>query len=85
MKMGIKEFRERISDLARSNQVVIITNHGKRVGRFIPEGRRKAAEDVDLEAWAAGLERGRDSWRKRTPDWRKRLIASGLAADEIAG
>ena len=51
MKMGIKEFRERISEVSLGDEVVIVTHHGKRVGRYIPEGNRKPAgyrhEDVD--------------------------------------
>lgn len=77
MKMGIKEFRERISEVSLGDEVIIVTHHGKRVGRYIPE-RRKAAEDVDMQAWVKEREAFRDAWRARTPDWRERLKAAGL-------
>jgi antitoxin (DNA-binding transcriptional repressor) of toxin-antitoxin stability system len=80
MKMGIREFRERLSEVAHGEEPVIITHHGKVLGRFLPE-RRKAAEAVDLDEWAADLERRRDAWRAATPDWRERMAAYGLDPD----
>ena len=82
MKMGIKEFRERISEVSLGNEIVIVTHHGKRVGRYIPE-RRKAAENIDMEAWVKEREAFRDEWRANTPDWRERLKAVGIPDDEL--
>lgn len=73
MKMGIKEFRERISEVSLGREVVIVTHHGKRVGRYIPEGLSKPAEDIDMEAWAREREAFGRQWRAQTPNWRELL------------
>jgi hypothetical protein len=83
MKVGIREFRERISELSLGREVVIVTHHGRRVGRYIPEPSRKPAEDVDPDAWATERERFAREWRARTPDWRERLAAAGIPPEEI--
>jgi antitoxin (DNA-binding transcriptional repressor) of toxin-antitoxin stability system len=52
MKLGIKEFRERISEVTASGEPVVVTNHGKPVASFAPFKRkdpemvRKAAEEI---------------------------------------
>jgi antitoxin (DNA-binding transcriptional repressor) of toxin-antitoxin stability system len=35
-RMGIKEFRERLSEVARGTEPVQVTHHGKVVGTFTP-------------------------------------------------
>ena len=80
MKMGIKEFRERLSEVAKGDRLVEITHHGRIVGRYTPL-RIKPAADIDLDAWVADLEARRDAWRERTPDWRERMAAFGLTPD----
>lgn len=52
MKMGVKEFKERISEVTASGAPVVITNHGRPVGSYAPfkpkdpEKVRKAAEEI---------------------------------------
>jgi antitoxin (DNA-binding transcriptional repressor) of toxin-antitoxin stability system len=52
MKLGIKEFRERVSELTNSGDPVVVTNHGKPVASFAPfrrkdpEAIRKAADEI---------------------------------------
>lgn len=76
MKMGIKEFRERLSEVAKGEETVVVTHHG----RYLPE-RSKPAEDLDLDEWARERQRVRDEWRASTPDWRERMAAYGLGPD----
>jgi antitoxin (DNA-binding transcriptional repressor) of toxin-antitoxin stability system len=83
MKMGIKEFRERISEVAEGDEVVVVTHHGKPVGRFIPE-RLRQPKDIDIEEWAREREEAGRRWRSMTPDWRERLRAFGIPEEEIA-
>ena len=83
MKMGIKEFRERISEVSVGDEVVVVTNHGKRVGRYIPE-RIRPAEDLNLDEWAKEREEFGRRWRAATPDWRDKLTSTGFSAEEIA-
>ena len=66
MKMGIKEFRERIGKVSLGDEVVVITHHGKRVGRYIPE-RVRPAQDIDLVTWAKEREEFGRQWRQPRP------------------
>lgn len=84
MKMGIKEFRERISEVSLGDEMVIVTHHGKRVGRYIPEGLRKPAADIDMAAWAKEREAFGHRWRVRTPNWRELLREVDTPESEIA-
>jgi hypothetical protein len=84
MKMGIKEFRERIGEVSLGDEMVIVTHHGKRVGRFIPDSFRKPAADIDMKAWLKErMEFGR-RWRAMTPDWKERLRELGEPEEDIA-
>ena len=84
MKMGIKEFRERIGEVALGDEAVVVTHHGRRVGQYIPDAARKPPGGVDMDAWVReGLEFGR-RWRARTPDWREKLRELGEPEEDIA-
>lgn len=80
MKMGIKEFRERLTEVLRGDEPVLLTNHGRVVARVVPI-HGKPAEKVDIDEWAAKIERNQQAWRDNTPDWRERLAAYGLGPD----
>jgi hypothetical protein len=84
MKMGIKEFREKIAEVSAGDEVVIVTHRGKRVGRYIPERLHRPAKDIDLSAWAKKLDESSRHWRATTPDWRDRLRRAGFLEEEIA-
>ena len=84
MKMGIKEFRERIGEVSLGDEVVIVTHHGKRVGRYIPDGLRKPAADIDMMAWVAEREASAKAWRAKTPNWRELLRDIDTPEFEIA-
>jgi hypothetical protein len=84
MKMGIKEFRERIAEISAGDEVVIVTHRGKRVGRYIPEGLHRPARNIDLENWVIKGDESSRRWRAVTPDWRERLREAGIPDDEIA-
>lgn len=83
MKMGIKEFRERLGEVATGDQVIVLTHHGRRVGRYVPD-RLRAPHDLDVTAWAKEQEETSRRWRSVTPDWRDRLRLLGFSHDEIA-
>lgn len=84
MKMGIKEFRERIAEVSAGDEIVIVTHRGKRVGRYVPERVHRPAEDIDLDAWVREGEESSRRWRASTPDWREKLRVVGFPEDEIA-
>lgn len=83
MKMGIKEFREQLGRVALGDEVIVLTHHGRRVGRYLPEGAR-ARRDLDLDAWVKERAATGRRWRAGTPDWRERLRAFGITDAEIA-
>lgn len=76
--MGIKEFRERISEVTAAGEPVVITNHGKPVGSYAPFKRKdpkkvkEAAEKVarwqeemkakGIDLDAAMADMGLDPW-----------------------
>jgi antitoxin (DNA-binding transcriptional repressor) of toxin-antitoxin stability system len=77
MKMGVKEFRERFSEIAEGSEPVLVTKNGRVVGRYAPF----SATQYDKVRWAetdARFERLREDWKARTPDWRERLAAAGF-------
>ena len=59
MKMGIKEFRERLGEIAQGEAVVELTKHGKVVGQYRPKRTFDpvAAEKAvnDISRWQAEL------------------------------
>ena len=76
MKMGVKEFREKMSEVLHGRDAVMITHHGRMVGTYRPASTGAAAFDWD--DWLAGRDRLREEWRAATPDWRARMAAIGL-------
>lgn len=80
MKIGVKEFRERFSEIAEGNELVFVTKNGRVVGKYQPVRDRdeRARDWAEIEA---KLEAFRREWRSRTPDWRERLGTIGLGPD----
>ena len=83
MKMGIKEFRERIGEVALGEEPVVLTHHGKRVGRYVPD-RAARLDDAELRDWLGRMQAFGRQWRAVTPDWRERLRALGEPEEDIA-
>ena len=83
MKMGIKEFRQRIGEIATGDDVIEVTHHGRRVGRYVPE-RLQPPRDIDFDVWRREREETGRRWRAETPDWRDRLKSFGIPESEIA-
>ena len=57
LKVGVREFRERISSFLESETPVAVTRRGETLGVFVPtrRTRRKAAEVSELKASANRL------------------------------
>ena len=76
--MGIKEFRERFSEIVRKGEPVLVTNHGKVVGTFAPlrpkdpERVRQAAESI--RHW-------QEEMKAKGVDLEAALAAEGIAPD----
>ena len=78
MKMGIKEFRERLSEIVRKGEPVVITNHGKVVGTFAPL-RPKDPERVHQAA--ESIRRWQEEMKAKGVDLEAALAAEGIAPD----
>lgn len=53
MKMGVREFRERMTEVIHGTTPVVITSNGRRLGTFVPDRRPKGQEA--WEAVSAGV------------------------------
>ena len=76
MRMGIKEFRARISEVAKGREPVVVTNHGKAVAIMRPLNVG-AAREFDADRWLSTAKKYREDWKANTPDWHERLLAVG--------
>jgi antitoxin (DNA-binding transcriptional repressor) of toxin-antitoxin stability system len=80
MKLGVKEFRERFSELAAGEEPVLVTKSGQVIGRYVPL-HVKPAEKIDTKKWLAAIEERQAEWKAKTPDWKQRMAAYGLGPD----
>jgi len=57
LKVGVREFRERIASFLESDTPIAVTRHGETLGVYVPTRRRKrkAAEISELRAAADRL------------------------------
>ncbi|HUI42343.1 MAG TPA: type II toxin-antitoxin system Phd/YefM family antitoxin [Terriglobia bacterium] len=57
LKVGVREFRERIASFLASDTAVAVTRHGETLGVYVPtrRRRRKTAELTELRAAADRL------------------------------
>ena len=74
MKMGIKEFRERLSDVARGAESVELTHHGRVVGTYTPKRR----DPEKIKKAAASIQRWQDEMRAKGVDLEGVLADMGL-------
>ncbi len=80
MKLGVKEFRERFSEIAEGAEQVFVTKNGRIVGEYQP--MMGTAERVrDWEAIETKLAKIRDDWKANTPDWEQRMKDNGFGPD----
>ena len=77
MKMGVKEFRARLGELAAAPEPVIVTSHGREVGTFIPS--QWVRDAVAAEKAAASVARWRKEMKARGIDLEAELAAMGLS------
>ena len=83
MKMGIKEFRDKISEIALGHEPVVLTHHGKRVGQYIPDAIRPRTV-TDSKAWLEERRAFGRKYRSEHADWREKLRSIGTPEEEIA-
>jgi antitoxin (DNA-binding transcriptional repressor) of toxin-antitoxin stability system len=79
MKVGVREFRDRVSEIVNGSESVVVTNNGRVVGEFTPISVKRPHADV--ERWVADRLAFRSAWRERNPDWIELLARAGLDED----
>lgn len=78
MKMGMKEFRARVGELRDAPEPIIVTNHGREIGTFIPRTWLRDAKAA--ERAAASVARWRREMRMQGIDLDAELEAMGLSS-----
>jgi antitoxin (DNA-binding transcriptional repressor) of toxin-antitoxin stability system len=84
MKMGVKEFKERISEVTERGEPVIVTHHGRTIANYFPrkpkdpkkikeaaDAIRKWQDDMKIKGIdldAVLAERGIDPWGEQLND-----------------
>ena len=76
VRIGIREFREKLAGYLESDQPLAITRHGETLGFYIPaqkrsrtaevQAMRAAAKELDemIASWGAGEERLMDEYKQ---------------------
>lgn len=77
MKMGIKEFRERLSEVAHGTEPIDITHHGRVLGTFRPRRR----DPAKIRAAAESIRRWQEEMKAKGVDLEAELAAMGIAPD----
>lgn len=74
MKMGIKEFRERLSEVAHGTEMVELTHHGRVIAMFQPLRR----DPERIRAVAESVQRWQDDMKAKGVDLEAALAEIGL-------
>ena len=74
--MGIKEFRERLGEVATGPSPIAVTHHNRVVGHYVPLDRSVLAE-TDFDDWLSARQQFRRRWIANDPNWKDRLLRMG--------
>ena len=75
LQIGVRELRERLSEVVNGDRPVSITNNGRVVGEFTPATIIQPT--ADRANWLKERIAFRRRWQADTPDWRARLGEMG--------
>jgi len=78
MKMGIKEFRERLSEVVQMGEAVVVTNHGKVIGTFAP---LRPKDPARVRRAAESIGRWQAEMKAKGVDLGAELAAMGISPD----
>lgn len=77
VELGIREFRERLSEVVNGTEFVVVTSNGREVGTYIP---KRWLRDVGKARKAAeAVAKAQAELRKRGMDLDKEMAALGLS------
>lgn len=82
MRMGIREFRRRVPELAAASSPVIVTNHDRVVGTFVPNSSKAVLGEEEYRTLIEDTAAFQRVWKAATPDWRERLASIGIVDEE---
>ena len=57
IKVGVREFRERIASFLESDRPVAVTRHGETLGIYVPTHRKRAKNAAELAELKAAADR----------------------------
>jgi len=76
IELGVREFRQRLSEVANGTDFVVVTNNGQEIGTYMPKRWMRDIGKAKLAAEAvAGAQ---DELRTRGIDLDKEMAAMGL-------
>ena len=76
MEIGVRELRNRLSEIVNGHRHVVVTNKGRVVGEFTPA--TIVQPTMNRDEWLAKRQAARRRWQEEFPDWRERLSDYGL-------
>lgn len=76
MRVGVKELKDRLSEIVNGNRSVVVTNNGRVVGEFTPATITQPT--IDRQKWLERRLAARRRWQNETPDWADRLLREGM-------
>jgi antitoxin (DNA-binding transcriptional repressor) of toxin-antitoxin stability system len=76
MQIGIRELKERLSEVVSGNQHVVVTKNGRVMGEYRPA--TIVMPSADRAAWLENRVAFRTRWKAETPDWVDRLTRCGM-------
>jgi antitoxin (DNA-binding transcriptional repressor) of toxin-antitoxin stability system len=79
MEVGVRELRNRLSEIVNGNRPVTVTNKGRVVGEFTPATIELPT--MDRLEWIEKRRAARARWKEQVPDWEERLGSYGLDSE----
>jgi antitoxin (DNA-binding transcriptional repressor) of toxin-antitoxin stability system len=76
MRVGVRELRDRLSEIVNGNRPVVVTNNGRVIGEFTPAAITSPV--ADRREWLERRRAARRRWQEEVPDWRDRLNSAGF-------
>ena len=76
MEIGVRELRNRLSEIVNGNRHVVVTNNGRVIGEFTPATIEQPT--MSREEWLEKRQAARTRWQVEVPDWQERLTGFGL-------
>ena len=75
MKMGVKEFKERISEVTERGEPVVVTLHGREIANYFP---RKPKDPKKIKEAANAIRKWQDDMKTNGVDLEAVLAERGL-------